>query len=100
MNKEKLIVGKWYRITNGKSLSIGNDIWYGKYLTSEGNLITTSNHIHHTLTDYRGNFGEPGQYTFTPIDISEIDHLLPDNHPDKIKSIDDLEPLLKLLKEI
>ena len=30
----------------------------------------------------------------------EIQEYFPDGHPDKIKPIDDLEPLLKLLKEI
>lgn len=100
MKKENLIVGQWYRITNGKSTSIGNDIWYGKYLKLEKGVIHTSNHIHSKFTDCEGNFGQPGQYTFTPIPISEIEHLLPEEHPDKIKRIDDLEPLIKLLKQI
>ena len=31
----------------------------------------------------RGTFGPVGYYTFVEIPLSEIQHLLPDGHPDK-----------------
>lgn len=102
MKKEDFIVGQWYRITNGRSTSIGNDIWYGKFLRIRDSIIVTSNHIHHNLQPFEveGNFGKLGQYTFTPIDISEINHLLSDGHPDKIipNNNNHIKSLIKLIK--
>ena len=105
MNDNYLIVGKWYRLTDGKSTGIGNNIWYGKFSGIVNTIVTCSEYISNgTLKKHKGRFGQIKSYNFTEIKLSEIESMLPDNHPDKlINQIDNLsyvEPLIRLLKEI
>lgn len=79
----KFEVGKWYRITDGKSKCIGKDIWYAKSIVVRDNIITAGEYWHNYL-DTNGNFGNVGDYTFTEVPLSEIQWFLPDGHPDKI----------------
>lgn len=105
MNDNYLIVGKWYRITNGLSSGIGDNIWYGKFLEIRNTIVTCSEFIsNNTLKQHEGNFGSIKSYNFTEIKLSEIESILPNEHPDKlINQIDNLnyvEPLINLLKQI
>ena len=76
-------VGKWYRITDGKSKYIGKDIWYAKSIVVRDNVIIAGEYWHNYL-DTNGNFGNVGDYTFTEVPLSEIQWFLPDGHSDKI----------------
>ncbi len=105
--KENLIVGHWYKVTDGLlSRVIKNNIWYIKYLKDDKGFIESSEHIHNL--DYHnhiGNFGKIEDYTFTPINLSEIFDYLPDNHPDKVKIKKTIDKshnkiLIKLLKNV
>lgn len=108
MKQTALIVGQWYRITDGESSGVGNELWYGKFLEiDENNIIITSNHYSGNtgFHDRKGNFGKPGSYTFTKVELEEITPYLPKNHPDRIKPIvindlSHIEPLKKLLENL
>jgi len=91
MKKEDYVVGKWY-----KNLSDG---WIGKfegYKTNQwwGSEWITENNEY----DFCEGWIETTEDTCECL-LSEIYTYLLDGHPDKIKPIDDLEPLLKLLKK-
>ena len=47
------------------------------------NIVIAGEYWHNYL-DTNGNFGNVGDYTFTEVPLSEIQHLLPEGHPDKI----------------
>jgi len=90
MNEKKFIVGNWYKSKWSN---------YFKFRELKYNNFSSSEEIY----DGKWNKVETDCYSGIldlEIDLSEIQQYLPDGHPDKIKSIDDLEPLLKLLKNI
>lgn len=76
---EKLIKGKWYKFLSN------NQVWYMKFnkLGYKG-YIESIEYIHpHSNKIFKeGMFSELGRYNFILINISEIAHLLPKNHPD------------------
>lgn len=64
--QDELVVGKWYKITNGKSLAIGEKPWYGKFQEINSNIVTCSEFINSNgKLGENGKFGTIGTYTFT-----------------------------------
>lgn len=92
MKKEEFIVGQWY-----KNLDDG---WIGKFQKLLGLEWWGSEWIteDQKFDDCSGWIRTKDNTCLCP--LSEIYEYLPDGHPDKIKPINDLEPLLKLLKQI
>lgn len=100
MKKKDFIIGNWYKIDGTK--------YYGK-LTSE--IIDDDKFPSTEYITSNGKYSSNGNYfnlttNIIEVDISEIAHLLPNNHPDLIikqEIINDLsyiKPLIKLLEEI
>lgn len=76
---KKLIKGKWYKFKTF------NKIWYVKFnKLDDRDYIESIEYIHPDTNKILkgGIFGKLGYYNFIPINISEIVHLLPKNHPD------------------
>ena len=78
--------GQWYKLTSG-TLKLDKP-WYIKFkeITDNGNIIST-----HYIRDNKsfsnseyGNLGIKGDYTFSEINLSEIQQYLPKDHPDLI----------------
>lgn len=91
----ELIAGKWYKITSGK-VDIGGGNWWMKFKEiDETYRVTSDEHICGTTHYFEsGNFSPIGDYTFTPIDVSEIQILLPDGHPEKVDNSAKIEDIL------
>lgn len=82
--ENKLEQNKWYKITSGK-LNL-NKHWYVKFNEMKGNTIGCTDYINDSLKFKQvndTNFGSVGDYTFTLIDLSEIQEYLPEGHIDK-----------------
>jgi hypothetical protein len=75
---KELIKGKWYKF------KAQNEIWHMKFEElTYANVVSSSACINsRNVFNYGGNFSKLGTYVFTPVNISEIAHLLPKNHPD------------------
>lgn len=76
--EKKLIKGKWYKFL------AQNEILYMKFnIVDCNNVVISLEYISSkNVHTYGGNFNRLGYYSFMPINISEIAHLLPKNHPD------------------
>ncbi len=85
--KKEFIVGKWYKVTSGKSAL--EKPWYIKYQGYINKCHKSTDYINGDLEFCKSNdgaFGDNDVYTFTLIDLSEIQQYLPKNHIDKIKT--------------
>ena len=76
--------GQWYKLTSG-TLKLDKP-WYIKFreINKEGSIRST-HYINGSGTfssSKDGNFGIKGDYTFSEIELSEIQQYLPEGHPD------------------
>lgn len=108
MEKYGFIIGNWYKST------VHSSDYYIKIKNVEERTPTTNtkyrileynekiqNNVHEFCDDYWANNDmETSALKNGIIDISEIEQFLPYSEYNPNKPIDDLEPLLKLLKKI
>jgi hypothetical protein len=95
----ELEAGRWYKLLEPKG-------WYMKYshidysIHKEG-VIEASEYINRDeFNPYGGKFGLEGYYTYIPIDISEIEQYLPEDHPDLINTYVDKKEDLSYLESM
>lgn len=98
--RKEFIKDKWYKVTSGKS-RLANP-WYIKYQGYINKCHKSTDYIDGKLVFCKSNdgaFGDNGVYTFTLIDLSEIQQYLPENHIDKIKTGFKKDDYIVLLKQ-
>lgn len=75
--------GKWYKATPEANNRSG-DTYYGKFLDYQaGCFVASSSRVSGSISDVKYTFNS-GYIWELVTDLSEIQHLLPTNHPDKI----------------
>lgn len=77
------IPGQWYKLSSGTSF-VDRD-WWIKFKEIDHNRGLLSEEYITNETLFKGGFfNSIESYTYTPIDVSEIQEFLPADHPDKI----------------
>jgi hypothetical protein len=77
------IPGQWYKLSSGTSF-VDRD-WWIKFKEIDHNRGVLSEEYITNETLFKGGFfGSIESYTYTPIDVNEIQEFLPERHPDKL----------------
>lgn len=83
MKQEDFIPGRWYRST-AEANNRGGEIYYGKFLEFRNDaFVASSARVSGSIIDLKYTFNS-GYIWELVTDLTEIQHLLPTNHPDKI----------------
>ena len=83
----KFEIDKWYKVCNGKFNIPHDTLYYVKSPKIINNIITVDQYLYNGYLGQEGNFGHIGDYTFVEVPLSEIQHLLPEGHPDLVNTV-------------
>ena len=78
-----LIPGQWYKLSSGTS-NLNGDWWIKFKEIGPDKDVLAKEYISGKKLYSEGCFGSIKSYTYTPIDLNEIQEFLPEGHPDKL----------------